>query len=371
LIGNNTGGGWLPARRAHPQSAIATVVASPNYALERKVFILYPIITLPMHYNVIIIGAGPAGLSCAQSLADSKLSIAVIEKGRPWVKPCAEGITEKDLERVPRRFIRRGFKEFILHDSKAHHVDFGKEVMWTMDRAAYGRSLKSGLEKRVDFIEAEALAVDRDKVHTSRGDFTYGWLVGADGSNSLVRRYLDLPSEKTLITLQYRIRQDFARPEIHLAGIRGYFWIFPNKGYASVGCGTTIRYAKGLNSKFKEWLSRNKIHIGKARLEGSMILYDYKGMRFGNIILVGDAAGLASGLTGEGIYAAMLSGKQAALVIQGKEIDLMKNYLRKKRIQEKILARFIQAPDVMRPIATALSQTAWGREKAVRLCCKP
>ncbi|MEW6427906.1 MAG: NAD(P)/FAD-dependent oxidoreductase, partial [Thermodesulfobacteriota bacterium] len=49
--------------------------------------------------------------------------------------------------------------------------------------------------------------------------------------------------------------------------------------------------------------------------EAYLINYDYRGSRFGKVHLVGDAAGLASPLTGEGIYPAILSGRAAAAAI--------------------------------------------------------
>jgi flavin-dependent dehydrogenase len=55
--------------------------------------------------------------------------------------------------------------------------------------------------------------------------------------------------------------------------------------------------------------------------QAGLINFDYRGWRFGNKMLIGDAAGLASGLTGEGMYSALVSGETAARVILDPEYD--------------------------------------------------
>lgn len=74
-------------------------------------------------------------------------------------------------------------------------------------------------------------------------------------------------------------------------------------------------------------------------MEGAPINYCYKGYKFGNKFLAGDAAGFASGLTGEGIYFAMASGDDVAKMIIDKNYKplLIKKILRKKRKHEFIL----------------------------------
>ena len=69
---------------------------------------------------------------------------------------------------------------------------------------------------------------------------------------------------------------------------------------------------------------KNKINTKRGRFEAHPINCDYRGFNFGNIFLIGDAAGLVSGFTGEGIYQALISGD----VVARKIID--KNYSSKK-----------------------------------------
>ena len=71
-----------------------------------------------------------------------------------------------------------------------------------------------------------------------------------------------------------------------------------------------------------------------------MINYDFRGYHFGNRFLAGDAAGLASGLTGEGIYPAILSGETIAKLIIDPSADTtnLDRLIDKQRKHQRLLA---------------------------------
>jgi geranylgeranyl reductase len=70
-----------------------------------------------------------------------------------------------------------------------------------------------------------------------------------------------------------------------------------------------------MKKNFLEWLKLKKINIAEATYEAFVINCDYQGYKFGDTFLIGDAAGLASGFTGEGIYQALISGEEIAKLI--------------------------------------------------------
>ena len=70
-----------------------------------------------------------------------------------------------------------------------------------------------------------------------------------------------------------------------------------------------------LKNRLLSWCENNRIPIDEKRIQAGWVNYDYRGVRFGKTFLVGDAAGLASGLTGEGIYPALISGQVVAKMI--------------------------------------------------------
>jgi flavin-dependent dehydrogenase len=137
-----------------------------------------------------------------------------------------------------------------------------------------------------------------------------------------VRRYLGLQVKKRLIGYQFSIPVARVHPslDMFLDWRRfgpWYAWIFPHGRYINVGCicdPHLIDHRK-VKGRFLEWLKEKHIDPGDARLESHPIAYDYRGVRFGNVFLAGEAAGLASGFTGEGIYQSLVSGREIARMI--------------------------------------------------------
>ena len=141
--------------------------------------------------------------------------------------------------------------------------------------------------------------------------------MGADGSNSIVRRYLNLPVQRIGAGIQYHVPGSFPQMEWHFAPKMfrsGYSWIFPHKDRASIGVYADRQdlSPRRLKDALHTWASQLGISFSACKPEAALINFDYRGWHFGNIFLTGDAAGLASGLTGEGIVPAILSGEAAA-----------------------------------------------------------
>jgi flavin-dependent dehydrogenase len=96
---------------------------------------------------------------------------------------------------------------------------------------------------------------------------------------------------------------------------RGYSWVFPKKTHLSVGALTTARGSAGLKESFHAYLEKLDIHsVGPLKPHGALIpVMPRPGLLArGRILLVGDAAGLAEPISGEGISNALLSGMLAA-----------------------------------------------------------
>mgnify|MGYP003935603689 CR=1 FL=1 len=122
----------------------------------------------------------------------------------------------------------------------------------------------------------------------------------------------------------------------------GYGWIFPHRQSVSVGS-----YCPGRGmppARFKQqstgWAKNRGFDLQQAPGRAGLINYDYRGWQFDNIWLVGDAAGFASGLTGEGINPAILSGQAAArkIIDPGYPADEIRLLLKKKNRHERVAA---------------------------------
>lgn len=276
-------------------------------------------------YDIVIIGAGPAGLRCAEMLANSSFKVLVLEKNTEiGPKVCAGGLTGKGMDylQLPDEMIEFKFNQIKLqvnhipaiikhHRNFAYTIDRKEFGHWQLSKISNVKNIEIRTNARVTEITPEYISVNDEKIQ-------YKTLVGADGSNSIVRRYLGLKTEKVVAAFHYVIPTDrykdfelyFQPRKFHA----GYVWIFPHKNYVSIGAGCDAKSfpASKLKENFHQWLKKHDIDITNAKYEAFPINADYQGYKFGNVYLLGDAAGLASGFTGEGIYQALISGEEIA-----------------------------------------------------------
>jgi len=280
-------------------------------------------------YDVIIVGGGPAGLKCAEVLGRAGKHVLLLEKNdRFGRKLCAGGLTMKDMEvlPLPDEVIEYKISRAAIH-SRRQRVDtiVPSPFLFTIDRkelGAYQGSLLKDLKVDVK-MNSHVTEIRQNKVILKDGRvYGFQFLVGAEGYSSVVRKYLKLKVRKRLIGFQYTIPRSEVDPvlEIFLDSRHfntWYAWIFPHRNKIAVGCccdPKRVNHRKIIRN-FQNWLISKNIDVGDAKMESCPISYDYKGLQFGNIFLTGEAAGLASGLTGEGIYQALVSGQEVSKMI--------------------------------------------------------
>ena len=279
-------------------------------------------------FDVIIIGAGPGGLKCAETLGNSSLKVLLLEKNSEiGPKVCAGGLTGKGIEylNLPPHLVEYKYKRVKLHvNNITSTLKSDTDFAFTIDRKEFGQwqlqklSAFSNIEVR---INSKVTEITKEFVVVNGEKIGYKYLVGADGSNSIVKRFLGLKSRKMGIGIQYIISTDkykdfevYFQPKYFSAW---YAWIFPHHGYVSIGCGCSpeVLSAEKLKKNFHRWLNDHDIDISEGKYEAFPMDTDYKGIHFDNVFLVGDAAGLVSPFTGEGIYQALISGEDVAKTI--------------------------------------------------------
>ena len=317
-------------------------------------------------YDVIIVGAGPGGLRCAEILGDSNNKVLLLEKkSETGQKICAGGITRKSLETmdIPKSLFETEISSARIVSSRSEFTSrYVKEPFaFMISRKAFGQWQQEKLKgTQVEVINSALVTnIEKEYVEINRKTkFGYQYLVGADGAASKVRRYLQLPVKKRLITLQYLIpiKEESLRFEIHMNNRyfrSGYGWIFPHQNHLAVGCLADPRHVSPgeLKAGFHKWLAYHNFDISHAVYQSFPINYDYRGYHFGNVFLVGEAAGLAAGLTGEGIYAALVSGEETARMIlnPGYPDKKIKAVLHYKKVQDNFL-KILYAAGPMRQI---------------------
>jgi len=307
-------------------------------------------------YDVIIVGAGPAGLKCAEVLAKNNKKVLVLEKNKIFGdKVCAGGLTIKDLELgIPDKVIERKFDKFTIHTPLQNtDLTYNKSFIATISRRDLGKWMANNAKKQGAKIRLNSSVTkisDKKIIVNNKDEIYYEYLVGADGSNSLVRKFLGLKTEKFLQAYQYIITKKFNDIEIFVdpeSFGHGYVWIFPHKDFTSIGTGVDYieekNKALGLKSSdikknFDSWCKK-RFDVKKAKFQAFIINYDYQGHEFGNKFLIGDAAGFASGLTGEGIYNSIRSGEDVTnKIINSKyKCKNIEHILKVKRIEERFL----------------------------------
>jgi len=308
-----------------------------------------------MFYDVIIIGAGPGGLACAAVTAAQGLSTLVLERKHILgQKVCAGGITWNGLlKKIPLDISEKHFsKQQIVTPYQRVCVSSSTPIIATVNRERLGQKLAEKaihagatirLGCRVLSIEGQSL-LSRNAASGTTERLTFSYLVGADGSSSLVRRHLGLPVEALGIGITYQIPGEFPEMQWHLNSslfANGYAWVFPHRESASIGGYVDARYmqAQELKTNLLRWGDICGYPLRQNKCSAEFINFDYRGYHFGNIFLVGDAAGLASGLTGEGIYPAIISGETVGNVLACPLGDTtpLKNLIKNQALHRKLV----------------------------------
>jgi geranylgeranyl reductase family protein len=295
---------------------------------------------LKQSFDVIVVGAGPAGATLAYELTKKGIKVLVLEKERlPRYKCCAGGVTAKaaklldfDISEVVEDIIYE--VNFTFNLGRPYLGQHSQPLMYTVMRDAFDHFLVRKAQQLgaalIDGQKVTEIRINAEWVEISTADsiFRSRLVVGADGAYSVVGRELGMKRNIEYIT---GIESEVVVPEEELAKWRsraqmdfgcipgGYAWVFPKRNHLSIGAGCLASRAGNLeryHQKFLNSLSigsytiaRSGRHLMPTCTRGSLVLQD-------KALLLGDVAGLVDSLTGEGIYNAIQSAQLAAPVIE-------------------------------------------------------
>lgn len=319
---------------------------------------------MTMDYDIVVVGAGPAGCMTAKCLAELGAEVLLVEK-RPEIGVpvrCGEvtsvrGIRELGIE-LNKKFIANETNGAYIYSPNGTKVEMPSEEPngYVLERRIFDKFLgvyaaKAGAEVRVQTQAIGLLKSDGavKGVKLRHLGEEYGLeckcVVGADGVESKVGRRAGLnvqtkPEEMTSCA-QFEIAgaalENSKVLEFYFGSKiapRGYAWVFPKgKDVANVGLGVRSSAASAVEY-LKRFVSSKNLHgsiIGIAA--GAVPVQGPVEKSVGNgVLLVGDAARQVDPLTGGGVYNAMRCATIAA--------EVLREAVQKNDFSEKILLEY-------------------------------
>jgi geranylgeranyl reductase family protein len=283
-------------------------------------------------YDVIVVGAGPAGSTTAYRLARAGARVCLLDRARfPRDKPCGGGLTLRAVRELP-------FSVDPVVEDRVDTLELGLRYTRRWSGRAQEPLILMTQRRRLDAFLADRAAAAgaefRDGVKVSgvepSGAVTIGSerleadvVVAADGANGATARSLGLPAHEHAVALEGNVgyahvsRERFGgRAVVELGAIPGgYAWVFPKGDHVNVGVGGWQSEGPRLRGRLRELCAAFEIEEAEVR--------DLRGHRLpmrgstrkpveGRVLLVGDAAGLIDPLSGDGMYEAFVSGRLAA-----------------------------------------------------------
>ena len=314
-------------------------------------------------YDVLIIGGGPAGAMTGIELQKQGFSTCIVDKETfPRNKLCGGLLTPKSMDLVTRHCPGLDPEDFIVE--RAHAVDFyyeGKKVNRFHPNAVYCLTERMIFDDRLIryYLEhggkiMQNIAIKQGDIHFRENAITidtkkvgYTYLVGADGCNGVFSKAARIKRHDYLCLEGNLPRDPDKEKELRIyfgVAKQGYGWYFPKKEHYCTGMG-----GKGSGSTLRDQANRffNQVSDLPVQQVKGAFIPSGKRLKTGHIpknaIPVGDAAGFADPVTGEGLYYAMLSGILAAHAINDSAKNKKRNALRLYNKNARIIRTSIRA----------------------------
>jgi len=301
-------------------------------------------------FDVVISGAGPAGCKSAEILAKAGFKVALLERNTNWRKPCGGGVSSRIFKYYPqlRKLDYHKINGVSMYSSDYDNLEYSwqdiRESSINVDRLEFDNVIRnvaidSGAELFDKHLSYDFLYKDGNKIgiktktKSDSTDFLSKILIIADGmssklaNNSGIRKKWqinDMYQAKCAI-MEGELSLDNSKIFLFFQKYKGYGWIFPLRDNRfNIGCGTcnedNAKY--NLNEVYNNFLkdpfikkilsgsNYRTLWSGAYPMPGAGVidrsLYD------DNLMIIGDAAGFVSPISGEGIHPSIVSGESAA-----------------------------------------------------------
>ena len=325
-------------------------------------------------YDVVISGAGPSGSKCAEILAKNGFKVALIDKNVAWRKPCGGAVHSRIFKYYPqlRKMNFHQISGITMYSADYHQLKHKwndtRDHSITVDRLEFDNfirniAIEAGAELfdknlSYDFIIKNNRRIGiRTKTPSGSKEYLGRVIIIGDGMSSKLTNKLGL--KKNIEELMFakcaimegenNLDENFMY--IFFKPFKGYGWLFPlSEKSFNIGVGIFgldhLKY--NLNQLYTEFLRDPHIkkflpnHNYIKKWEGAYPLpgigVNEKILYSDNIMIIGDAAGFVSPISGEGISPSVISGNIAAetAILAFEEEDISKNTFKKYRYHPTI-----------------------------------
>ena len=295
-----------------------------------------------MHSDVVVVGAGPAGSTAARELAGRGVEVVMLDRARfPRDKPCGGAVTIRCAERLP--FSLDPVVEDVVDTARVRYRagrdvvrEAGRPITYMTQRCRLDAYLAEQAQAAgAEFRDGQRVTGVRQLLdgtyEVDAGGEVYSTrvVIGADGANGVVGTALGYEhARESAVALEGNIAlpdgplQEWRHTVVlnfgYLPG--GYGWVFSKGDHVNVGVGgwkgvvgTMLRPALervcrvyGLDPDALEQLRGHHLPMQRRGMV----------MAAAGSAVIGDAGGLVDPLSGEGIYAAIVSGQAIAPAVE-------------------------------------------------------
>jgi flavin-dependent dehydrogenase len=286
--------------------------------------------------RVAVVGAGPAGSLASALLSRDGATVVLFDPSHPREKPCGGGLTPSALAMLPAApeddpLPARSIRDCRL-ESEGESLEVSlEEPMAIASRAELdGWLLRRAVAAGVDHQAERVVEVEesgRLRLASGRAE-RFDLVIGADGATSRIRRCLlgRWPSARLMMAVGWFAAARAPMSIRFLPRLGGYMWLFPRRDHVAVGiCGPLGAHPTRL---LVRWLRQELVATAPRMLATAGPLYAHTipvpspdprellAIAGGRWALLGDAAGLADPITGEGLQYALRSAQLLAEAVR-------------------------------------------------------
>ena len=338
------------------------------------------------YYDIVVVGAGPAGSNLARLIDTARYRVLVIDGSQGKEKVCG-GLISPDAQDMLARYDISLPKDILVSpqlfsvrtiDLRDGYTKYYRRNYMNVSRERFDAFLKGMIPKSVDVIEARCRAVRRmdegfslDLVGELNQSIRCRYLIGADGANSIVRSAL-YPNDKIVRYTAIQQWFDASNENPYYSCVfdhktsPGCSWIFFKDGSLVFGGAFAVRGSREAFEAQKRKLVElgvvpKQIFDNPTRTEACLVSRPRltQGVCFGHkgAYLIGEAAGLISPSSFEGISYALHSGQMLAEALNcGKDARrITATYSRSAaKLRRKVHMKCLKRPFMYHPLLRRL-----------------